>query len=88
MLYYALIGLALVLTGVAGLQMSYMFYLDRLDKDRKQRLRLLERRCKTLTTRLEDAERRLQEQDELLKNAYYGEDEDEEEVWADVIDEL
>lgn len=85
MLYYALICLALVLTGVAGLQMSYMFYLDRLDKDRKNRLRLLERRCKSLTIRLEQAERRVEEQNALINAAYYGEDGDE--VWADVIDE-
>lgn len=85
MLYYALICLALVLTGVAGLQMSYMFYLDRLDKDRKSRIRLLERRCKSLTIRLEQAELRIEEQDALIKAAYYGEDEDE--VWADVIDD-
>lgn len=87
MLYYALICLALALTGVAGLQMSYMFYLDRLDQDRKKRLRMLERRCKTLTLRLEQAERRIEEQEDLLRTAYFDDDNDDAEVWADVIDD-
>lgn len=87
MLYYVLICLALVLTGVAGLQMSYMFYLDRLDKDRKQRLRLLERRCKALTLKLEQAQRRIDEQEELLRTAYFDDENSDADVWADVIED-
>ena len=45
MLYYVLICICLVLTGLAGLQMTYMIYLDQLDRERKRsRLKLLERR--------------------------------------------
>lgn len=85
MLYYVLIGLSLVLTGVAGLQMAYMFYLDRLDKDRKKRLRHLERRCKSLTLRLEQAESRIEELNIVLELHYR--DQNNEEQWADVIDD-
>ena len=33
MLLYVLIGLCLSLAGVAGLQLTYMFYLDRIDNE-------------------------------------------------------
>ena len=85
MLLYVLIGLCLTLAGVAGLQMMYMFYLDRLDKERKKRLHELEIRCKNLAHRLEEAEGRIDEQNEMLE-ALYSEIEDNE-AWADVIDE-
>lgn len=84
MLYYALIGLCLVLTGVAGLQMAYMFYLDRLDKERKRRIRQLERRCRALSARLERAEERMAEQDALL--GAFGAAPEHEDNWADVIE--
>jgi hypothetical protein len=83
MLSYVLIGLSLALTGVAGLQLMYMFYLDRIDKERKKRVVELERRCRSLTRRLEDAEKRISEQDELI-NSLYEEDDDR---WADVLDD-
>lgn len=85
MLYYVLIGLSLVLTGVAGLQMAYMFYLDRLDKDRKKRLRQLERRCKNLALRLEQAESKIEELNVVLE--LHNQDQTDEEQWADVIDD-
>jgi hypothetical protein len=84
MLLYVLIGLSLALTGVAGLQLMYMFYLDRLDKERKKRITELERRCRTLTRRLEDAERRITEQDELIAGLY----EEDDDRWADVLDDV
>ena len=84
MLYYVLICLCLVLTGIAGLQLAYMFYLDRLDKDRKRRLRQLERRARSLELRLDEAYAKLEAQDAMLEAAY-GPQEDE--VWADVIDD-
>jgi hypothetical protein len=83
-LYYVLICLCLVLTGIAGLQLAYMFYLDRLDKDRKRRLRQLERRARSLELRLDEAHAKLEVQDAMLEAAY-GPQEDE--VWADVIDD-
>lgn len=86
MLYYVLICLSLALTGVAGLQMAYLFYIDKLDKERKKRLRYLERRCKSLMLRLEQAERRIEEQEMLLDSIYPGSD-PENETWSDIIDE-
>jgi len=83
MLYYVLIGLSLALTGVAGMQMMYMFYLDRLDKERKKRVIELERKCRSLTRRLEDAERRIAEQEDLIASLY----EEDNDRWADVLDD-
>jgi hypothetical protein len=83
MLSYVLIGLSLALTGVAGLQLMYMFYLDRIDKERKKRVAELERRCRSLTRRLADAERRIEEQDEMIATLY----EEDDDPWADVLDD-
>jgi chromosome segregation ATPase len=83
MLSYVLIGLSLALTGVAGLQLMYMFYLDRIDKERKKRVAELERRCRSLTRRLEDAERQIEHQDEMIATLY----EEDDESWADVLDD-
>ncbi|MBC7899740.1 MAG: hypothetical protein H7070_06765 [Saprospiraceae bacterium] len=82
---YALICLCLSLAGVAGLQMMYLFYVDRLDKERKKRVHELELHCKTLTARLHDAEDRIEEQNEML--AALGAGPLEEEAWADVLDD-
>lgn len=86
MLYYVLIGLCLSLLGVAGLQLTYMIYLDRMDRERKKRLAELERRCKELYTKLEAARNRIEEQEEVIENleTMHGL---HEEVWADVIEE-
>ena len=85
MLLYVLIGLCLSLAGVAGLQLMYLFYLDRLDKERKKRLHELEIECRRLSTRLTEAKREIASKNELLAVAY-PEFEDEE-AWADVIDD-
>lgn len=85
MLLYVLIGLCLSLSGVAGLQLIYMFYLDRLDKERKRRLHDLEIECRRLSGRLNEAERELKTKSDLLATAYP--EFDDEEAWADVIDE-
>lgn len=84
MLLYILICVALTLAGVTGLQFTYMFYLERIDGERRKRVVELERQCRHLTSRLADAERQLSEQRRLLENVY---PELEDEVWADVIDE-
>lgn len=83
MLYYVLIGLSLALTGIAGMQMMYMFYLDRLDKERKKRVIELERKCRNLARRLEEAERRIAEQEDLITSLY----EEGDDRWADVLDD-
>ena len=84
MLMYFLIGLCLVLVGVAGLQFTYLFYVDRLNRERRKYLTALEHKCSDLAARLSRAERRADEQDELLE-AVYGKKEDE--AWADVIED-
>ena len=65
--------------------MMYMFYLDRLDRERKKRLHELEVRSKELARRLADAEIRIEEQDKMLATLYTSSDDGE--IWADVIDE-
>ena len=88
MLLYGLICLSLSLAGVAGLQFFYMAYLERLDRARKRRLHELEQHCKYLTKRLKDTETQITEQNDFIEAIYEDfESEDEEEVWADVIDE-
>ncbi len=63
-----------------------MIYLDRLDRERKDRLKLLERRCRRLTHKLEEAERRLEEQELLMAATFVASDDDE--SWADVIEDV
>ncbi len=86
MLMYLLIGLSLVLVGIVGLQFSYLFYVDRIYRERKAYLRSLEQRYAKLAARLETAERRVAEQNDLLEMIYpeLGKDE---EAWADVIED-
>jgi len=81
MLLYFLICLSLSLAGIAGLQLMYTFYLDRLDKERKKRLHELEHECKHLRHLLEEAETTIAEQDQIIAAVYP----DDEEAWADVI---
>ncbi|HMJ09375.1 MAG TPA: hypothetical protein VK468_10245 [Pyrinomonadaceae bacterium] len=85
MLLYILICLSLSLAGVAGLQFTYLFYLDRLDKERRKRIYELEAQCKSLTRRLHEAESRITEQNDILNSFYV--DEEGEEAWADVIED-
>jgi len=88
MLLYGLICLSLSLAGVAGLQFFYMAYLERLDRTRKRRIHELEKHCKYLTSRLKEAESQITEQNDLIEAIYDElETEDEEEVWADVIED-
>ena len=86
MLYFVLIGLCLSLVGVAGFQLTYMFYLDRLDKDRRKRIVHLEHECRDLHARLDRAHTEIERQEELIENLEVlcarGE-----EAWADVIEE-
>jgi uncharacterized membrane protein len=86
MMIYVLIGLSLSLTGLAGLQFFYLIYLERMDKEHKKRIHELELHTKYLAHRLHDAEQQIAEQNELLE-AFYVDVEEEEEVWADVIED-
>lgn len=85
---YVLIGLSLSLTGVAGLQFFYLIYLERIDREQKRRIYELERHSRVLSKRIAEAEQKISEQSNLLENIFDEFDEvDEEEVWADVIED-
>lgn len=86
MMLYVLIGLSLSLVGVAGLQFFYLVYLERMDREQKKRINELERHCRFLSNRVNEAESKITEQSNLLEGIFddFGE---VEEVWADVIDE-
>ena len=84
MLMYALICLSLALLGIAGLQFTYLFYLDKVDKERKRLIIKLEAECRRLSGRLSEAEAKLADQEERL---FKFRAESGEELWADIIDE-
>ena len=84
MLIYVLIGLLFVLIGVAGLQFSYLFYIDRLYSERRRYLSDLEKKLVRLKKRLDIAENKVTEQQQIidrLKTVV----EDPDETWAEVI---
>jgi len=85
-MWYVLIGLSLSLAGVAGLQFFYLIYLERIDREQKKRIQELERHSKHLSKRLSQAEQQIAEQDEILESIF-DEFEDDEEAWADVIED-
>jgi len=84
MMLYVLIILSLSLVGVAGLQFFYMIYLERINREQKKRIYELERHSKHLSTRLNEAEEQIARQNEFLESMF---EENEEEVWADVIED-
>ena len=86
MLYYVLIGLCFSLVGVAGLQLMYLFYLDRIDRERKKRLSELEHRCNELHSRLDTAHQVIEEQKERIDKLEIMNGRGEE-AWADVLEE-
>jgi 16S rRNA C1402 (ribose-2'-O) methylase RsmI len=85
-------GVTIVLAGVAGLQLFYLGYLERVGKEQKRRITELEKHSTRLSRRLNEAEDALTQQAEMIQAMEYYEDEDvvvleEEEVWADVIED-
>ncbi len=84
MLSFVLVGLSLVLLGIVGLQFMYLFYLDRVYRERKKYLHGLEHRSDHLAEQLAAANKQIAEQNEMLEAAY---PKSIEEVWAEVIDE-
>ncbi len=82
MLMYVLIGLCLVLLGVAGLQFTYLAYVDRMNSERRKYLKALEKKYNEISRRLAEAEQRVAEQEHLLEVAGIAEDN-----WADVIED-
>lgn len=85
MMLYVLIGLSLSLAGVVGLQFFYMIYLERISREQKKRIYELERHSKHLLKRLGEAERQVAHQNEILESMF--DEYEEEEVWADVIED-
>jgi hypothetical protein len=83
MLMYVLIGLCLVLLGVAGLQFTYLAYVDRMNAERRKYLQALELKYSALSARLAEAEKRVEEQDQLIAELTPTDDE----MWAEVIEE-
>jgi hypothetical protein len=83
---FVLIGLCLVLVGVAGLEFTYLFYVERMYHERQKHLLALERKCVSLADKLEAAESRINEQTRLIASICpeYSPDD---EAWADVIDD-
>ena len=82
---YVLICFCLALVGVVGLQLIYMAYFDRMDKERRKYLRVVENRCRSLSAPLHQAEARVKEYETLHGNI--SADTGTDEIWADVIDE-
>jgi hypothetical protein len=83
MMMYVLICLSLTLAAIAGLQLLYVSFLKRMDGVHKKEIVELERKNKYLQFRLEEADREIASQHKLLEVAY----DENEEVWADVIDD-
>lgn len=83
MTIYVLICLCLSLAGVAGLQFFYLAYLERVENEHKKRIHELERQCRFLSSKLHDAKLQIAEQADLIDAVH----EDEDEVWADVIED-
>ncbi len=89
MLMYTLICLLFVLIGITGFQFAYMFYFDRIDRERKKHVRSLEKRAERLAHRLERAEIKLAEQAALLElyKPIAETEAAEDDAWAEVLDE-
>ena len=86
MFMFALIGLSLVLLGIAGLQFAYLFSIERLYRERQKYVQVLEHKCSELTNKLDTAESRIREQSQLIASMF-PESRTDDEVWADVIEE-
>jgi uncharacterized membrane protein len=82
-MFYVLICISLTFVGICALQFLYLAYLERIEIEHKKRIRELERHCKYLTNQLHDAEFQIAEQSKLIEDFY----EDEDDVWAEVIEE-
>jgi len=86
MFMFALIGLSLVLLGIAGLQFSYLFYIERLYRERQKYVQLLEHKNAKISDDLDAAKARIAEQSELIASMC-PESIIEDEAWADVIED-
>ena len=87
MMMYVLIGLCLVLTGLAGLQFSYLFYMDRMVRERKRYTAGLEARYARLRDELAATQEKLEEREALLMDHCPELLEADDESWAEVIED-
>jgi len=86
MFVFALIGLCLVLLGIAGLEFTYLYYVERMYRERQKHVQALEGKCHRLVDKLDAAEARIKEQRELIASMGL-EISANEESWADVIED-
>ncbi len=87
MLMSFLIGLLFVLIGTTGLQFFYLFYVDRLNRERRNYIKSLERRNRVLTAELGMASSKLAEREKMLVTANLMNDVSEE-IWDEVIEDI
>lgn len=87
MLMSVLIGLLFVLIGTTGLQFFYLFYVDRLNRERRGYIKQLEKKTKELAAELEAAALKLAEREKMLIDAQLL-DGPLEEMWDDVIEDV
>jgi hypothetical protein len=86
MLMFVLIGVCLVLVGIAGLEFTYLFYVERLYRERQKHLQMLERKCSRLAEKLDAAETRVREQSDFIA-LMCPEGLPDEETWSDIIED-
>ena len=86
MLSFFLIGLSLVLTGIVGLLFFYLFYLDRVFRERKKYLHKLEKRSEWLAEQLDASNELIAKQRKLI-DTQHPKTEILDDAWAEVIDE-
>ena len=63
---FVLIFIALTLAGITAFQFLYLAYLERVELEHKRRIRELERHCKELTVKLNEAEEQIAEKVKLI----------------------
>jgi hypothetical protein len=88
MLVYALICIAFVLLGIVGLQFTYLFYVDRLYRERRAYMQRLEKRTRRLEAKLIAADDLIADQQTRLDLLVGPIDDSNEIEWVDVIDDL
>lgn len=86
LLTYCLIGALFVLLGITGLMFTYMFYVERLYRERARHNKMLERRNARLRRQLDEADDIITELRAVMADHGIGA-EIENEVWADIIEE-
>lgn len=81
---YVLIFISLTLVSITAFQFLYLFFLERVESEHKTKIRELERHCKFLTEKLQEAQSQIADRSEVM-SSFVGLHDDE--VWADVIEE-